>query len=303
MDTASARPPAWPFFLPASAGARFCLYHAALTGECRGALVLVHAFAEEMNRSRRMFAQLSRALADAGVAVLTIDLYGCGDSAGDFGDARWDIWRDDLVLAGRWLQQQTGQPVGFLGLRLGALLALEAAAARDGPVGPVILWQPVLRGEPYVTQFLRLRQAAAMVTGQATDASEAPASGASKSLASDGDGHGSAALRKQLLDGRGVEVSGYLLAPELAAAIDAVDLASLALPNASLHWFDVAADSEASLPLARQRGAGMLRQRGAWLEISVVQGPAFWASQEITEAPALVAATVALFREGGACLA
>ncbi|WP_229425321.1 hypothetical protein [Massilia sp. Se16.2.3] len=81
-----ARAPADAFFLDTQGGRRFCLYHAPI-GECRGALVYVHPFAEEMNRSRRMAALQARALAARGIGVLQLDLHGCGDSVGDFGDA------------------------------------------------------------------------------------------------------------------------------------------------------------------------------------------------------------------------
>ena len=72
------------FFLPAGREQRFCILHGAESGiPVRGALVYVHPFAEEMNKARRMAALQARAMAAAGYAVLQIDLYGCGDSAGD----------------------------------------------------------------------------------------------------------------------------------------------------------------------------------------------------------------------------
>jgi len=77
-----------PFFLPASRGERFCIFHPA-AGALRGAVLYLHPFAEEMNKSRRMAALQSRMLAARGIAVLQIDLFGCGDSSGDFGDASW----------------------------------------------------------------------------------------------------------------------------------------------------------------------------------------------------------------------
>jgi alpha-beta hydrolase superfamily lysophospholipase len=65
------------FFLPAASGQRFCLFHQpdSLTA-ARGAVVYVHPFAEEMNKSRRMAALQAKALAAAGYAVLQIDLHG-----------------------------------------------------------------------------------------------------------------------------------------------------------------------------------------------------------------------------------
>ena len=43
----------------------------------------VKAWAEEMNKARRMAALQARLLAENGYAVLQIDLHGCGDSSGD----------------------------------------------------------------------------------------------------------------------------------------------------------------------------------------------------------------------------
>ncbi|MCK7493610.1 MAG: alpha/beta hydrolase [Comamonadaceae bacterium] len=77
-----------------------------------------------MNKSRRMAALQSRALAAAGFAVLRVDLLGCGDSAGDFGDATWPRWVDDVVAAARWLRRQhpdaADAPLWLWGLRAGA---------------------------------------------------------------------------------------------------------------------------------------------------------------------------------------
>jgi alpha/beta superfamily hydrolase len=40
-----------------------------------------------MNKARRMAALQARALAALGYGVLLLDLHGCGDSSGDFGDS------------------------------------------------------------------------------------------------------------------------------------------------------------------------------------------------------------------------
>ena len=98
MSAHSGDSPFEPFFLPAAHGERFCIFHLPV-GAARGGIVYLHPFAEEMNKSRRMAALQSRMLAARGFAVLQIDLFGCGDSSGDFGDARWEIWRQDVALA------------------------------------------------------------------------------------------------------------------------------------------------------------------------------------------------------------
>jgi exosortase A-associated hydrolase 2 len=262
--------PAEAFFLATPLGARYCLFHAP-QGACRGALLYVHPFAEEMNKSRRMAAVQARALAALGYGVLQIDLQGCGDSEGDFADARWEHWKADLGAAGAWLRERLGQPVGLWGVRLGALLALDYA--RGAPVAHLLLWQPVLQGAAYMTQFLRLRVAGAML-----DASNAA-------------GGGTRELRAQLQSGQVLEIAGYLLAPQLAASIDALDAAQLA-PSCPTHWIEIVAAPERALAPAAARVAA------AWGEPPVMHRVVcapFWSTQEITESDVLVAATCALF--------
>jgi exosortase A-associated hydrolase 2 len=90
--------PARPFFLPAGPRALFALHHEP-TAPVRGAIVYVPPFGEEMNKSRRMAALQARALAAAGWHVLQIDLFGTGDSEGDFAEATWDAWLEDIATA------------------------------------------------------------------------------------------------------------------------------------------------------------------------------------------------------------
>ncbi|MCC6473266.1 MAG: hydrolase 2, exosortase A system-associated, partial [Burkholderiales bacterium] len=208
-----------PFFLPAPAGERLCLFHpprAAL----RAAVLYLHPFAEEMNKSRRMAALGARALAARGCAVLQIDLYGCGDSSGDFGDASWEAWLEDAALALGWLRARADAPLALWGLRLGALLALDAA--RQGAASPerFLLWQPVASGEAMLTQFLRLRVAGEML-----------AEGKAATGVQD--------LRSRLAAGAAQEIAGYMLSPALAASIDALRLSELRPARGAVHWLEV----------------------------------------------------------------
>ena len=154
-----------PFFLPCSVGERFCLFHPA-SGKSLGAVLYLHPFAEEMNKSRRMAALQARALAAAGYDVLQIDLLGCGDSSGDFADASWQAWRDDVLAGYRWLRSRSPAPLILWGLRAGCLLAAEVAA--DIPeAADFIFWQPVISGKQHWQQFMRLKMAGEMASGQA----------------------------------------------------------------------------------------------------------------------------------------
>src|SRR5665647_916764 len=150
------------FFLPAEDGQRFCLFHPAQGSAIRGLIIYIHPLAEEMNKARRMAALQARALAQAGFSVLQIDLLGCGDSSGDFGDASWQGWVSDVVQGCHWLRNQSntpgadsGQmPLWLWGLRAGCLLAVEAARQLGAPCN-FLFWQPPAAGKPLLQQFLR----------------------------------------------------------------------------------------------------------------------------------------------------
>ena len=266
--------PAEHFFLPAGVGRRYCVYHPA-EAEARTALLYVAPFGEEMNRTRRASALTARALAALGCAVLQVDLYGCGDSDGEFGDARWDIWREDLALAHAWLAETTGCTVGLWGVRLGALLALDYAHKAARPIARFMLWQPVLHGAVYLNHLLRLRLASEMLAGGSADR------GALR-----------AALRREAQ-----EIGGYLLAPALADAIEAVNVGALPPPAAPVHWLEVvAAEGRATSPPSEQQ-AWTWRAQGVTVGMQAVHDEACWNTAEVAECPQLRAATLSMLAE------
>jgi exosortase A-associated hydrolase 2 len=270
--------PAEPFFLKTGSGQRFCLYHPPFPGkEHIGSFIYVHPFAEELNRSRRMAALQARAFAALGFGVLQIDLLGCGDSSGDFGDARWSRWKDDLATAWNWLQKRDSVPIGLWGLRLGALLALDFSKESRSAVNTLVLWQPVINGEVFLTQFLRMRMASEMLLG------------------SDHKLLGTQEMRRMLAGGETIEVAGYELAPALAASIDTLSLADLAVLDTAIHWFEIVPEPEHPLPSPAVRVMDSWQQQGVKFQTHPVPGSPFWASQEITECRSLLSATTEIF--------
>lgn len=270
--TQPGHPGAAPFFLDTPDGARFCIYHAP-AGACCGALLYVHPFAEEMNRSRRMAALQARALAARGIGVLLLDLHGCGDSAGDFGDAGWDGWLRDIAVARAWLEARLARTAGLWGLRVGALLALQHA--QQAPVAPerLLLWQPVTAGAGYLNGFLRLRLAGELLAG-----------GSERG--------GTKALRQALGAGESLEIAGYTLHPRLAAGLDAAD-ARAGAPRCPVDWFEVAPGAGRQPPPAAVNVADTWQTQGNRVVLRMVEGPQFWAAPETVDCPALIAATLA----------
>ncbi len=261
------------FFMKGARGDCFCLFHHPAGGQpAQGGLLYIPPFAEEMNLSRRMAAAQARVFAAAGYAVLQLDLYGCGDSAGDFGDASWDIWRDDVVAAQAWLAARVTGPVWLWGLRSGCFLAAEAARQNALAAAQLLFWQPVFSGQQHFNQFLRLSLAADMARGVRASST--------------------GQLAQTLLQGQPVEVAGYLLAPALAhglslATLDGLDSGTQVVCLEMSH----AADAGISPALAAQ--LTRWQATGCRAVASAIEGPAFWQVAESQVCPALLAASLA----------
>ncbi len=267
-----------PFFLESGPGRMFCsLRMPAGPIAGRPGLVFLPPFAEEMNKSRHVIAQFAQRLADAGVTTLLPDLYGTGDSDGDFADADWTTWRRNVVDAGQWLVDSGCGPLFLGGLRLGATLALDVRPAMPEQPRSLILWQPIPTGRAALTQFLRLRAAA--------------------SLAGGGERETVSRLRERLAGGEAVEVAGYTLSPALYAAIEALDLAERPpAREVGVDWLEVASSAAGEPSAAAERLAAAWAERGIDVIPETVAGESFWATQELAEAPDLVAASVARIR-------
>lgn len=274
--------------LPAG-GQRLWLLHTPPPGVgARGALLYVHPWAEEMNKSRRMAALAARALALDGWTVLQPDLGGCGDSGGDLRDASVDTWLDELQLAAQALRPHAPQGRLWLwGLRAGALwcCALAERLCREAPDAPapgLLLWQPVAQGKAHLQQFLRLKAAAQLADGGGKGVVEG--------------------LRASLQGGQAVEVAGYEVGPPLARGFDAAALTPPPLgarAAAPALWLEVASGDEPALMPASLLAAPRWQQAGWTLAQAVVGGPAFWQTTEIEDAPALVQLTVEQMRAHG----
>jgi exosortase A-associated hydrolase 2 len=262
-----------PIFLRGSAGRIFGIYYPADPGSLAScALVYLPPFAEEMNRARRTVALQARALAALGIPSLVLDPFGTGDSEGNYRDARWHIWLDDISVAAGWLEGESGLAVGLWGLRLGALLAASAAAREPHRFQRLLFWQPVTNGKTMFTQFLRIRVAAALSEGgprQTTDM-----------------------LRSELAVAGSVEVAGYEVSAELARALDAQRLENLdPSEGAQIGWFEVGTTAMESVSPASARILDEWRTRKVNIAVTSVIGDQFWAIEELPPAMTLVDAT------------
>ena len=94
-----------PVLLEGGLGSLVGFYHPPEPGVAvKGDVLLVPAFAEEMNRCRSMVTLQAQALAALGMGTLVLDMRGTDDSLGDFDQADWTGWRADLQLGIAWLR-------------------------------------------------------------------------------------------------------------------------------------------------------------------------------------------------------
>lgn len=266
-----------PFFLRGVAGKLFCIYHEPLEGIAdSGDLIFVPPFAEELNYSRHTVSKMARTLSRRGWGVLLLDLFGTGDSEGLFEECRWEIWREDIVTARTWLRGRGRDRVALWGLRLGGLLATEAVAAQPGLFSRLVLWQPVTSGRKFLTQFLRLRALAEM-----TDAGETPFS--------------TVALRRRLSSGESLTVAGYTVAPEIAQAVDAIELTNVSPdPTTEVIWLEVIRGNVMQPSAGSREVIDGWQRRGIHVTSATVNDEPFWSMQALEPvwADGLIAQTI-----------
>jgi len=251
-----------PFFLSSLSGRIFAVHHSPRHAESvRGHVLVVPPFNEEANRCRSMVTLLARALAPIGVGVLVVDLYGTGDSEGEYRDARWAHWIEDVQAARAWLEGQPGGCIALLGIRLGAILAVQTHQQSCNADVGMILWQPVVDGKLHLNQFLRVRMAAQL------DRPDLPK-------------ETTAAMRKVLEEGSTLEVAGYELHPELVRAIDAARLTDFVPTARSLLWLDHVTAESPDITPAAARAIETWRAKGVAAQATTFTGPMFWQVHE-----------------------
>jgi pimeloyl-ACP methyl ester carboxylesterase len=144
-----------PSFFPDGSGQLFGVRHPPLAklGRRRAAL-LCQPWGPEYVRTHRAFRQLAVQLSGRGFDVLRFDYFGSGDSAGEGTEATLERWVDDIGAAAEELRRGSDvEELIFVGLRLGAALAL-VAAGRRADVASLVLWEPFEDGDAHLAELL-----------------------------------------------------------------------------------------------------------------------------------------------------
>jgi len=143
-----------PFYMEAGGSTCLAWFHAA-QGQPRGISVLMcQAVGYEALCAYGAYRQISQALAQAGFDVLRFDYPGTGDASGSEAEGdRVPDWTASIRTAAQTLAQITGHSrLALFGLRLGAQLALQAAAQMGG-VERIVLWAPCKSGRAFTREL------------------------------------------------------------------------------------------------------------------------------------------------------
>jgi exosortase A-associated hydrolase 2 len=241
-----------PYFFPSAGRQLFAVMHQPAS-PTRLPFVFCHPFGEEKLWSHRVYVSFARELAAAGHPVLRFDYLGNGDSEGEFVESSVPTALCDIDAAIAHLRQlHHCDAVGMLGLRLGATLAARCAAGRPD-VSALMLWAPLLDGEQYVKELLRVNLTTQMAVF--------------KEIRADRE-----ALIAALGRGEPVNVDGYDLSPDMFNSLCALKMGALAPPTATTLIVQVERMTDAR-PDARLQGL-----QASWpaCTLAVVQEEPFW---------------------------
>ena len=229
-------------------------------GPPRLAVVICNPFGHEALSSHRTLRELAQLCANDQMLALRFDYEGTGNSSGDTHDVPdGATWRANVLSALAFINKIVpAVPVALVGLRLGALIALNAAE-HSGPLAALILIAPPKSGR----QFLRELRAL-----QATNP------------------HVSSDDLPQLSG----DSAGYAVSTELRAYIEALDLDGRPLASAARLYV---VDRE-ELPLGARLSMA-LESRQVTVEIRTLRGAAdlLVEPHEVKPVDAILAQTLA----------
>ena len=187
-------------------------------------VVLCKPFGYEVICAHRSIRAFAEALADAGFPALRFDYLGTGDSGEIDPQAdQLEVWTRDVLAAAQELRRRSGvTQICFLGVRLGALLAM-LAARQCRTDSSLVLISPILTGRRYLRELRTIRMAASA-------------------------GKAGADVAPNERDAGAMEISGFTLSAATLASLKKLDFTESATPPAP----DLLIIDGATMPVANQ---------------------------------------------------
>jgi alpha/beta superfamily hydrolase len=207
------------FFFEHSGHRLYAYLHVPTVAAKKTGCVLVHPLMEERQDAHPVLRDLAEAMADQGFPTLRVDLYGCGDSSGEWEEATIEAWLHNIVGAAEQLRQRMGvESIVLAGLRFGATLAAMASNVTDARA--VVMVQPIVRGGGYIKDLLLASVTSDMVLHRKAGTTRER-------------------LIEDLESGRTVNLFGYHFTPTQFRAIKDIDLVRDRIPTVPSLVLDV----------------------------------------------------------------
>jgi pimeloyl-ACP methyl ester carboxylesterase len=204
-----------PLFLTTEPDATFAVVHLPAGGQCSSTgVVMCPLFGWEDVCTHRVRRTWAKAMAEAGMPTIRLDLPGTGDSAGSpRSPDQLAAWTGSLAGAAEWLREEFScSRICAVGIGFGGMLAW-LAAAQEAPIEDFVLWAVPLRGRRLIRE---IRAAAALSIDSNVDL------GAVDPAAAE------AARNDDVL----LDESGQVTTPDTASALALVDITKTPLPHA-----------------------------------------------------------------------
>ena len=211
-------------------------------------------------------------LASNGIVSWSPDLYGTGDSEGEFREATWEKWLQDVEDVLAEIVAQESREVWFIATRLGCALAQHFLDRSGIQISGVILWQPIISGEKYILQLLRIRLIQEKLAG-ATNAT-------------------TAGIREKLHSDEILEIGGYEISQELLAKIEQIDMEQRSWSCVrNVYIVEISSDPNSPPTPDLFRAMDNWTSQGYNVHSMKVQGAPFYGASEIVVNYDLIAAT------------
>jgi len=240
-------------------------------------VIFVPSFAEEMNRSKRMYVLCARLLANSGVDTVCFDYAGTGDSHGEWGSFEFADWKTNLLDVYQYVRQGGIKDISLIALRFGALIVADTIFTSDVQINKCIFWDPIESGEVFIRQLIRIKIAAGMA--------EESRKISTKDILSDIDQHGF------------MEVGGYHVSSSLINAINNMKLSNTinaVITRTNLHWMTLSKTNKGSI--IQSTPNCVPNNLAEHLAIHPINDTRFWMQQEVTIAPKLLRDTCQIFK-------
>ena len=247
--------PARPLYLNGASEGIFALFHDASDRRGETAVLLCPPFGLDPMCPYSKRRDWAEHLAAGGYPTLQIDLPGSGNSAGNPDDpARLEVWTQAVLVAALWLRAASGAPrIAAVGIGLGGLVSYRAAF-EQAPIDDLVLWAVPASGRALVRElrvYSRLTVSSVLAPGDPGP---------------------------PLLPEGAVLAAGYLLSAETAAALEALDLTELPLPNGKHRRVLLLGRGG---PTVDELLRGSLERAG--VEVTVASGGGYGAINEVLE--------------------